>query len=210
MPPPAAPTAVPKAPDPNVATPPSTLAASRPSAVVDRGPAPVVPAPVAEAPTPPAAAAVAIPTSACRVKVVSQPTGAEVLLAGRSLGHTPTMALDVPCGASLVLKRPRYQTAVTPTPTEASADVREIAAQLQRPAALLEVTSEPSGADVVMHGRTVGQTPAILSVFEYDSFQFEIQAEGFAPLKKQIYLRTTSGSFHGELVPASGGATEPP
>jgi hypothetical protein len=167
-------------------------------------------APGVEPHTPGAAPAVtAAATAACRVKVVSEPSGADVLLAGRSLGHTPTSPLEVPCGASLTVRRPRYQMVATLVPTEPSEQVREIAAHLERPTAMLEVTSAPSGANVVMHGRTVGQTPALLSVFEYDSFQFEIQAKGFAPLKKQIYLRTTSASFHADLVPAAASDAEP-
>jgi hypothetical protein len=132
--------------------------------------------------------------------VTTRPPGAEVLLAGRSLGRTPTRTLEVPCGAELALKRPRYRIATATAPAEPSGSVQAISAQLERPTAQLQVTSEPTGAKVLIHGRTVGQTPAVLSVREFDVVKFEIHAEGFAPVTKKLYLRTASARVHADLV----------
>jgi PEGA domain-containing protein len=204
--------------EPAAATPPpAPIAAAPPEAKPIAAAAPVATAqpvapaaPVAAPPVAAAAPTAEAATGTCRVKVVTRPTGAEVLLAGRSLGHTPTRPLEVPCGASLTLKRPRYQVAAATAPAQPSAGVQEIAAKLERPGATLEVTSQPPGAKVRIHGRTVGQTPALLSVPEFDLVRFEIQADGFAPFKKQLYLRSASARFHADLVPTTVAAEPGP
>jgi hypothetical protein len=154
-----------------------------------------------------AAAAPAQPAAACLVRVVSRPKGAEVLLGKRSLGHTPTRPLELPCGAELSLRRPRYQPVAATVPAAPTGAVQQITADLARPMARLEVTSEPSGAVVRIRGRSLGKTPLVVNVRQYDSVQVQFAADGFAPVRKRLYVRSTSAQLHADL--GEGKATRP-
>jgi hypothetical protein len=171
---------------------PALLLAAAPPPVV--APAPE-PAPAEE---PPAAA------GTCQVRLVSQPAPVEVWLGDRRLGRTPSDHLAVPCGAELIFRRPRYQPVAARAATQPGAQVQELSVHLVRPAARLQVTSAPEGAEVRLHGRIVGHTPATLTVSRYETIALEVRAAHFKSWKRRLYVRDAAGAVRAELAPGSG------
>jgi hypothetical protein len=152
----------------------------------------------AEEPAPAAAA----PTT-CEVRLTSRPAHAEIWSEGRLIGSTPSKQLVVPCGAELVLKRPRYQPASTRAPAQPGGD-EELAVNLVRPTASLLVTSTPEGAEVRLRGRTVGRTPATITISRYESMTLEVRAPNLRSWKKRLYVRSAEFAVQADLVDGAG------
>lgn len=96
------------------------------------------------------------------VVVISDPSGAEVLLQGRSAGRTP-LTLKLPLGqVTLELRKELRVTARRLVKVEGPQrmEVKVPLAQV----GIIAVASEPSGATVYLDGRSVGITPAELVV----------------------------------------------
>jgi hypothetical protein len=185
---------------------PSRPAATTPKPVAARPPEPVrakpQPEPVkavekvaapAEAPTPAAS-----PSGPCQARVVSRPARTDVWHQGHRLGRTGDDGLLVPCGAELVLARRRYQRLTVHAP--AAGDAPPLDVQLVRPSAHLKVTSEPAGAEVRIRGRTVGRTPANLSLPRYEWVSLEVRGAGARGWKKRLYVRRANASVRADLT----------
>src|SRR3954469_8675276 len=171
---------------------------------------PLIPPSLPEEPGPDAAApggeapAEASPAT-CQVKLLSQPAHVQVWSAGHPIARTPS-ALSVPCGAELVFKRPRYQVASMRAPEQPGATAQELSVRMVRPSAHLEVTSAPEGAEVRIHGRTVGHTPASLTVSRYESVSVEVRAAHSRTWKKRLYVRKAEVAVRAELSGHPSGA----
>jgi hypothetical protein len=152
----------------------------------------------AEEPAPAAAA-----PATCQVRLTSRPAGAEIWSEGRRIGSTPSKPLPVPCGAELVLKRPRYQPASTRAPAQPGGD-EALAVNLVRPTASLLVTSTPEGAEVRLRGRTVGRTPATVTISRYESMTLEVRAPNLRSWKKRLYVRSAEFAVQADLVDGAG------
>ena len=171
---------------------PALLLAAAPPPVVPSEPEP------ARAEEPPAAA------GACQVRLVSRPAPVEVWLGDRRLGRTPSDHLAVPCGAQLIFRRARYQPVSARAPAQPASEVQELSVHLVRPAARLEVTSAPEGAEVRLHGRIVGHTPATVTVSRYETIALEVRAAHFKSWKRRLYVRDSDGAVRADLAPGSG------
>jgi hypothetical protein len=172
-------------------------------------PAPAAPEPpAAESPRVPLPEAELIPAdqpdarpSLCAVRVTSEPSRATFFLGERKLGSTPTHTLQVPCGAPLVLMRARYQPTWIHVPEEPGAGPSRLKASLVRPAAVVDLDSVPSGAEVWLDDELVDHTPAELPVPRFGSHTLSVRAAGYAPWRKRVNLREPAATLRAALVP---------
>jgi hypothetical protein len=144
--------------------------------------------------------------SSCLMRLSSRPSHVEIWAEGRRIGRTPSDRLAVPCGAELVFKRPRYQSTAVRAPGQPGGPVEALSVNLLRPTAQLVVSSEPEGAEVRLHGRTVGQTPATITISRFESLSVEVRAPHFRSWKKHLYVRTAEMAVRADLVARAGGS----
>jgi hypothetical protein len=175
--------------------PPVLLAIGAAPPLIPPAPAEVAAEPSVEEPAPAAA-------PACLVRLSSRPSRADIWWDGRRIGRTPSEHLSVPCGAELVVKRARYQPASAHAPVEPGG-LAPVSVSLVRPSAHLQVTSVPDGAEVRLHGRTVGLTPATLNVSRYESITVEVRAPHQRSWRKHLYVRDAEVAVRADLAPRS-------
>jgi hypothetical protein len=176
-------------------------------------PAAVAPPPVAAAPPDPSPSPAPqvdddafdeppSPPESCSVRVSSRPSGAVVWWGERRMGATPTARIKVSCGAELVLVRPRFEPGRVQVPERPEdPHAPPLVAMLERPAAELDLSSEPPGAEVWLGGRMVGRTPTALTVRRFVRFSVSLRAPGFAPWRQRLLLRVPSEARRAVLAP---------
>lgn len=145
-----------------------------------------------------AAGAAPADSAECAIRIASKPSRAAVYVGDSLLGKTP-LRTRLPCGqAELVLKRPRYGDTtelVTLTPgTRARVDVR-----LRRPMVTIEVSSEPSGATVVVNRKKMGQTPLSIELPAFVKSTVVIRESGYRSVRKRITPEPDEEPMHVRL-----------
>ncbi|WP_027881213.1 PEGA domain-containing protein [Meiothermus rufus] len=131
------------------------------------------------------------------LSVNSTPSGAQVLLEGRVVGNTPLNLVLRPGRVDLELRLGGYQnfrTTVQIRPGETTVVNATLAPAVQN--GLLQISSSPSGAQVFLNGRGVGNTPLSLSV-PPGRYELELRLEGYQN------FRTTVVVGNGQTVPVS-------
>ena len=114
-------------------------------------------------------------TESIALHVVSDPPGADVLLAGKPIGTTPlTTKIQRGTGlATLTIHKAKYQDVTTPIDLTSDLFTKEVALQkiAEAPAPApkpemitVKVTSTPAGAEVMLGGKTLGTTPLDVKV----------------------------------------------
>ncbi|MCS7057627.1 MAG: PEGA domain-containing protein [Meiothermus sp.] len=148
------------------------------------GRAPVVP-------TPPAQPATGT------LSVSSTPAGAQVLVEGRPVGSTPLNLALRPGRVEVELRLPGYQnfrTTVQVRPGETTSLNANLVPAVQN--GLLQVGSDPQGAQVLLNGRLVGYTPLNLSLAP-GSYELELRLAGYQPFRATLRLAS------GQTLPVS-------
>ncbi len=124
------------------------------------------------------------------VKVLSEPTGARVLVDDVERGHTP-LELELDAGLrTMVLsaaasKDWRGSVLVHAGEAQTVGPVR-----LSAPDAQLLVVSTPAGADVSVGGQYRGRTPVQVKLAPGLAYEVAVQRAGFAPVTRQADLRS--------------------
>jgi hypothetical protein len=124
----------------------------------------------------------------CRVDVTTTPAGTMVSIDGNALGPSP-ITIQSPCTRRRIdLEHPRYKqeqrwvniVADKPNPVDVT---------LVRPTHTLTVTSNPSGATVMIAGRRAGTTPTKVSLMGFSGIEVRVEKPGFDPVTKRIYSK---------------------
>jgi formylglycine-generating enzyme required for sulfatase activity/archaellum component FlaG (FlaF/FlaG flagellin family) len=136
----------------------------------------------------------------------SEPTGAAVFIDGEAVGKTPIDNLSVEAGEhTLKLAAERY----LPLAQALSVTGRQLPQQyslaLSPGWADITVSSEPAGADVLVDGEIVGQTPASVEILQGDR-QLMLQKAAFAPWQQGLAIKAGEAQDLGTvtLSPANG------
>lgn len=119
--------------------------------------------------------------------IQTTPEPAEILVDGQSRGASRRLWLD-PGRHSVEVRRPGYSPHLQ-TVQVAGGETFTLRATLESQApATLEVTSQPSGATVLVDGRARGRTPLSLQL-EPGSHRVEVRKEGYRPHTATVRLR---------------------
>jgi hypothetical protein len=146
------------------------------------------------------------PTSAT-VEVISIPPGATVRVDGAALpGTTPLKWTDARPGKTyaLIVEAPKHEpwrgeAAIPPNGTEV-----KVIASLRAIVGTLRVTSDPTGAEVFLDGRSIGRTPVELPGLDpFVESAVEVRLRGHKPDRKPVvWPADRKASLHFELTPA--------
>lgn len=171
-------------------SPPDAAAAAVADPVPDPDPVPV-PVPV---PDP------IIPPGDCEVHVTSNPPGATVTYAGRSIGETPLRSA-VPCGSGkLTISYRRYATVEKPIAPQ-DGEPASVSVRLERPEQKVTIRSRPTGATITVDGKTLGKTPLSATVRGFTSIKVKAELTGHAPWSQKVYVKKTSSTITATLKP---------
>jgi hypothetical protein len=162
--------------------------------------------PAAPAATPPAAAAAppAAPAADCFADVSSQPAGAEIVVdQDHVLGTTPSR-VALPCGnpVELVIRKQCLVAAtrtVTPTPEGARVQVA-----LPRQMFVVKVSSTPTGATVMLGGKSLGVTPTTVKVPAFEASTLVLSKDGYDNEPEKVAPRGNGTSVHTVLKKSAG------
>lgn len=121
--------------------------------------------------------------------VTSDPAGAEISLDGYSLGETPRLitTLETKGRYALVLKKTGY----LDTKIEVGFEGRRPLVhhvKLVLNSGVANITSEPSGADVVLNGISRGTTPVTVSEIPKGQLVLVLKKEGYKTLTREISI----------------------
>jgi hypothetical protein len=186
------------APSPSSA-PSTTAAAPTPSAP----PSDAASVAAASAPPPtatPAPLPVAEAAGPCLATVKTGPPGADVTWNDRPLGRTPLVAVHVPCGeARLWLLHPEFRSVERRVVAHRGPPVPVYVA-LERPPALLDLTSTPPGATFTVAGRRVGTSPTTTQVAGFGEVVVVATLPGYKPWSGRVRVTPPQATFHVDLV----------
>ena len=171
---------------------PSPPPAAPPSPPIDPSPPPADPAaaPAGEDRPPAPAAAPAPPPAASWLLVRTTPPGAAVAVNGEARGRTPLSIRDLPFGAYRVeVSRSGFEPQaremmLSPADPVAAIEIDLLPAPAPPAAAAagsIVVESRPAGATVILDGRVVGATPAVVADVAAGIHQVRIERDGYRP-----------------------------
>ena len=144
-------------------------------------------------------------TTGCAASVITEPPGVQVTWGHKGIGETPVEGAKVPCGtATVTLRRDRYETA-TQEVTVAEGSTASITRHLRRPPATLVVGSSPPHGEILVNGQPQGAAPQRITVARYQTALIEVSLPGYAPWKKEVYVRQPEMRIGMQLHPAPHG-----
>jgi len=145
-----------------------------------------------------------LPTSAPVVAPIAEPTATPIPEPTIAPTSVPTRPPRVePTATRTAAPRPTRPAA--PLPTQASASPPMVAPPLLHPGKsnlVVEIVSDPPGAEVLMNGVSKGVTPARITDIEPGSYEIEVRKDGYASYRKsarfsgnsEYSIRMTLGS----------------
>ncbi|MFA7172790.1 MAG: PEGA domain-containing protein [Kiritimatiellia bacterium] len=120
--------------------------------------------------------------------VDSDPVGAEVTSKGVSLGSTPLLVTTLrPGDHRLSIALPGFQTKEINLTLNGRTPHREVVA-LVADSGTLNITSEPTGAEVQINGITRGKTPCEIDRIPGGSVKLAVKQDGYTPHLRDIAL----------------------
>lgn len=126
------------------------------------------------------------PAAFQRLRVISTPDGATVVVDERELGRTP-LELDLSTGAHTVrVARPGFAPAQLGVETRPDAPLPPLRFVLQPLTASLSVTSRPSGATVRVGGEVVGRTPLEKLALPPGVHQVSVERAGYTRVTRVV------------------------
>ena len=132
----------------------------------------------------------------CVVDVSSTPADAEIVLdKNRVAGHTP-MKVELPCGteARVTLRKPGYF-AVTRRVTPAATGT-PLRMELDKAMFSIKVSSTPTGATIMVNGKSGGVTPANVRVNAYEPTTIVMSKDGFTTETEKLTPKSNNQTVH--------------
>ena len=123
------------------------------------------------------------------LEVISQPvTGAEVLVDGSVIGYTPLSPTELEAGNyELSIVAQRYLPDVQTVEIQGM-DIRQSIEVTLKPGwGTLQIESEPEGADVLLNGEVVGQTPLKTEPMR-GNYRMELRKDGWQPILDNVKI----------------------
>ncbi|MFH0937982.1 MAG: PEGA domain-containing protein, partial [Planctomycetota bacterium] len=122
------------------------------------------------------------------LQVESEPVGASIFLNGRLVGATPALFKKAPSGFyRLRLEKEGYQSVARAVELgDHGAAIKEHLVAL--PSGSLTVNIEPRGAEVLLNGELMGQTPLALKTVPIGSYELLIRKANFDSYSKHIRI----------------------
>jgi len=122
------------------------------------------------------------------LRIESQPDGADVLLNGKLVGQTPLKAEPVRGEYKLHLRKDGWKPILTNLKIEPGETIKLPLFELQKVDGIIELTSSPAGANVLLNGDFRGHTPLILTMIPEHDHQLSLTKSGFITASQSIRI----------------------
>ena len=130
--------------------------------------------------------------------IISDPTGAEVMLGGRLRGRTPLRLSGLSVGSyPLEIRKEGYLPYAAPVRLEeegASYTIRVTLAPAISANSFISVSSQPPGAAVKLDGKASGVTPVTLGPLEPGRYELSIEYQDFPTQTRTLDVK--AGALH--------------
>jgi hypothetical protein len=130
--------------------------------------------------------------------IISDPTGAEVMLGGRLRGRTPLRLSGLSLGSySLEVRKEGYLPYAAPVRLEeegASYTFRATLTPAVSASSFISVSSQPPGAAVKVNGKPTGVTPVKLGPLEPGRYELTIEFQDFPTQTRTLDVK--AGALH--------------
>ncbi len=145
-----------------------------------------------------------------RVDVTSQPAGARVVVDGEGRGTTPLQIFDLAPGAHVFhVEAPGFRAADAVVKLEGEGAFVQKNFELEVEKALILVKSVPLGAEVKMHGITLGETPLFVGSLATDAdYVFTLSRPGYRSVKVSVSPKGRVPVVAEERLPIDSGTLE--
>lgn len=148
---------------------------------------------------------ISLPDAPGLLTVRSVPDGAEVIVGGRSVGHTPLEGLQLDAGVHEVQVRKRGWTSWSANVQLQAGQSTRLAPELERSGGRLDVTSAPSPAEVLLDGSSVGMTPLRGLFVPSGEHVVEVDAPWHAGWRRDVKMASDEElSIHAEPASRAG------
>jgi formylglycine-generating enzyme required for sulfatase activity len=113
------------------------------------------------------------------MQFTSQPEGADLYIDNRLIGQTPLTTEVLETGSTLLLKRPGYKDFEKEVSVKAGTSAEHPTVKLIVSDGLLDLSSNPSGANVTIDNQFMGTTPVEISLPPFKKYRIELFLEGY-------------------------------
>ena len=120
------------------------------------------------------------------LQIESEPEGADVWLNGVEAGQTPLKTEPMGGGYKLELRKDGWQPILDKVKIEPGVLLTMPQFKFRKVDGKLELTSEPSGARVMLNGEFRGHTPIILKIISEQDHQIRLSKSGFMTASRSI------------------------
>lgn len=125
-----------------------------------------------------------------QMEIISEPTGADILLEGKSQGRTPSTIDILESGETVTLQlagyKPWQQTLSVPAGKQRTLPL----IKLQPADGTLALSSQPPGAGITHNGHYVGTTPQQMQLAPTGPQQLQLYLDGYYPASHSLSLKT--------------------
>jgi formylglycine-generating enzyme required for sulfatase activity len=122
------------------------------------------------------------------LRIESKPDGADVWLKGAVVGQTPLQIEPMGGVYTIELRKDGWKPILDKIKIEPGETVKMLQFALQKVEGVLELTSRPSGASVMLNGEFRGQTPTSLSIIQKKDHQLSLSRSGFITVSRSIRI----------------------
>ncbi len=122
------------------------------------------------------------------LRIESKPEGADVWLKGAVVGQTPLQIEPMGGIYAIELRKDGWKPISDKIKIEPGETVKMLQFALQKVEGVLELTSRPSGASVMLNGEFRGHTPISLSIIQKKDHQLSLSRSGFITASRSIRI----------------------
>ena len=127
------------------------------------------------------------------IEITSNPSNATIMMDGKTLGTTPMLLPNVLVGKhDLTFSKKNYQT-VTKQVEVKENEIEKLHVKLSGECSL-RINTEPSGAEVVIDGKSYGLTPIACNLYA-GNYTFGIFKEGYSSIEKTVAIDGSKDVF---------------
>jgi len=140
-----------------------------------------------------------LPPARCSVTIKTEPVGTEVHWSDKTLGKTPLVDVEIPCGRSLVaIAHPHFEQKVL-TVTAMVGRPLSLNETLRHKEASVTLTSSPSGAVIRLGDQTIGRTPGMLQLSQFVPVDVTLERDGYETWVRTLSIEKAEETVHATL-----------
>jgi hypothetical protein len=135
----------------------------------------------------------------CKVAVTSVPTAADIYIGKKQVGTAPA-DIEVPCDVATTLELRKAKFSPTDRDVTATAGKdNKVLVKLSKPTVSVKVTSVPAGATITVGGKSMGVTPAKITLPMMEPATVVLSKPGYTNDVTKLVPKNNNAAVHGTL-----------